>query len=45
MFWLGLIGFVFWIAISNSFANGATPSANDPLVMKVYPDGTKVILR
>jgi opacity protein-like surface antigen len=45
MFWLGLIGFFFWIAISNSFANGATPSANDPLVMKVYPDGTKVILR
>jgi len=45
MFWLGLIGFVFWIAISNSFANGATPSANDPMVMKVYPDGTKVILR
>lgn len=45
MFWLGLIGFVFWIAISNSFANGSTPSANDPMVMKVYPDGTKVILR
>jgi len=45
MFWLGLIGFVFWIAISNTFANGATPSSNDPLVMKVYPDGTKVILR
>ena len=31
MFWLGLIGFVFWIAISNTFANGATPSSNDPL--------------
>lgn len=45
MFWLGLIGFVFWIAISNSFANGSTPSANDPMVMKVYPDGTKIILR
>lgn len=45
VFWLGLLAFAFWFALSSSFASEATSKANDPLVMKVYPDGTKVILR
>ena len=38
LFWLGLIAFSIWIG-------GATSLASDPYVMKIYPDGTKVILR
>jgi len=45
MFWLSLIGFACWVMISSSLANDSSPNPSDPLVMKLYPDGTKVILR
>ena len=45
MFWLSLFGFACWVMISSSLANDSSPKPTDPLVMKVYPDGTKVILR
>lgn len=45
MFWLGVVGFACWIALSNAFAVEAVQGTTDPMVMKVYPDGTKVILR
>ena len=37
-FWLGVIALVLWVTLGTSFAN-------DPYVMKIYPDGTKVILK
>jgi len=45
VFWAGLVGFVLWISVARTQANDMPSSSNDPLVMKVYPDGTKVILR
>lgn len=44
-FWLGLIGLTLWVSMTSLWANDVPASANDPMVMKVYPDGTKVILR
>jgi len=42
----GVLCFTFlWFVVSNVFANGPTLTGNDPLVIKVYPDGTKVLLK
>jgi len=38
MFCFGVVAFVLWVTLGTSLAN-------DPYVMKIYPDGTKVILR
>jgi len=38
MFCIGVIALVLWVTLGTSMAN-------DPYVMKIYPDGTKVILR
>lgn len=45
-FWVCLIGLVLWVGIGSAIAEpaGAVPQ-NDPLVMKIYPDGTKVVVR
>lgn len=46
VFWAGLIGLICWIGISSVLAEPATSVVgSDPLVMKIYPDGTKVVLR
>jgi len=42
----GVLCFTFlWFVVSNVFANDPTLTGNDPLVIKVYPDGTKVLLK
>ena len=38
MFCFGLIAFVLWVTLGTSLAS-------DPYVMKIYPDGTKVVLK
>lgn len=46
LFWVGLIGILLFVGISAVQAEeSATSSTNDPLVMKVYPDGTKAVVR
>lgn len=46
LFWMGLIGMILWIGIGTVRAEGnSDSSSSDPLVMKIYPDGTKVVLR
>ena len=46
LFWVGLIGILLFVGISAVQAEeSATSSTNDPLVMKIYPDGTKAIVR
>lgn len=46
LFWVGLAGIIFCIGITAVQAEElATSSAGDPMVMKIYPDGTKVTLR
>ena len=46
VFWICLIGLVLWVGIGSAIAepSRAVPQ-NDPLVMKIYPDGTKVVVR
>jgi len=45
-FWFCLVGLVLWVGIGSAIAEpaGAVPQI-DPLVMKIYPDGTKVVVR
>lgn len=46
VFWMGLIGLILWIGIGSARAESvAAISQADPMVMKIYPDGTKVVLR
>ena len=46
VFWMGLIGLVLWIGIGSVRAEvGPGGQAGDPMVMKIYPDGTKLVLR
>jgi len=46
VFWVGLIGLILWIGISSARAEAVTATPqSDPLVMKNYPDGTKVVVR
>jgi len=46
LFWLGLIGILLCIGIATVQAQDSSASpASDPMVMKIYPDGTKVIVR
>ena len=46
LFWLGLIGIFLCIGIATVQAQDSSASpASDPMVMKIYPDGTKVVLR
>ena len=42
IFWTVLIGTLAWLALSLAQAQS---SDSDPLVMKIYPDGTKVVVR
>jgi len=44
VFWLAFIGVGLWLVLANAFANEVSASSNDPMVMKVYPDGTKVVV-
>ena len=45
-FWVCLLGLVLWVGIGSAIAEPARAvPQNDPLVMKIYPDGTKVVLR
>lgn len=45
VFWMGLIGLILWIGIGSARAESvAAISQADPMVMKIYPDGTKVVL-
>lgn len=46
LFWMGLIGMILWVGIGTARAEGDSGStSSDPMVMKVYPDGTKVVVR
>lgn len=46
LFWVGLIGILLCMGIATVQAQDSTPSlASDPMVMKIYPDGTKIIVR
>ena len=46
LFWVGLIAILFFVGITAVQAvEPVASSAGDPLVMKIYPDGTKVTLR
>ena len=46
VFRLGLIALVLWIGIGSIQAEeSSTGAVSDPMVMKIYPDGTKVTLR
>lgn len=42
---LALSAAISWFAMATSVANDACSGTRDPLVMKIYPDGTKVITR
>ena len=42
IFWVALLGLLSWIGFGVARAQNA---ASDPMVMKIYPDGTKVVLR
>ena len=42
IFWVALLGLLSWIGFGVAHAQNA---ASDPMVMKIYPDGTKVVLR
>jgi len=42
LFWISILGLI--SCIGYGVAHGQT-AANDPLVMKIYPDGTKVVVR
>ena len=45
-FWVCLLGLVLWVGIGSAIAEPSRAvSQNDPLVMKIYPDGTKVVVR
>lgn len=45
-FWICLIGLVLWVGIGSAIAEPTTSvTQNDPMVMKIYPDGTKVVVR
>ena len=45
-FWLGLVGLLLWVGIGSARAeNVSSASPADPMVMKIYPDGTKLIVR
>lgn len=41
-FWVTLLGLLSWIGFGVTHAES---TASDPMVMKVYPDGTKVVVR
>jgi len=41
-FWMALLGILSWIGFGVAHAQSAE---SDPMVMKIYPDGTKVVLR
>ena len=46
LFWVGLVGILLFVGIATVQAQGSSASpASDPMVMKIYPDGTKVTLR
>ena len=46
IFWVGLVGILLWVGISALQAQETNSiPGSDPLVMKIYPDGTKVTLR
>ena len=42
MFWMALLGLLLWIGFG--VAHGQS-QGSDPMVMKIYPDGTRVIVR
>ena len=42
MFWVTLLGLLLWIGFG--VAHGQS-QGSDPMVMKIYPDGTKVVVR
>lgn len=46
IFWVGLIGIILWLGVGFVSAE-PLPAAlqDDPMVMKIYPDGTKVVVR
>ena len=44
LFWVGLIGILLFVGISAVQAEEPViSSTNDPMVMKIYPDGTKAV--
>lgn len=42
VFWVALLSLLSWIGFGVAHAQN---TASDPMVMKIYPDGTKVVLR